>query len=163
MGIKQRRQVANYLDVAVTVGTADFAFMGSGFTDLNDSPSAQTIEKKYVNNAGATTSIASYKWSAPYTFDQIREEEAIEFICAIGEGEKTGADCERDYVIVEMAKKIGTTGTEYEARKRTVAIEVAEFANNDGELQGSGNLLAVSDWVLGKFDTTTRTFTATVI
>ena len=163
MGIKQRRQVANYLDVAAVVGTPDFAFMGSGFIDLNDSPSAQVIEKKYIINKGATSSVASYTWSAPYTFDQSREEEVIDFICAIGEEEKTGADCERDYVIVEMSKKIGTTGTEYEAKKRMVVIEVAEFANNDGEMQGSGNLLSASDWVLGKFDTTTRTFTATVI
>lgn len=46
----------------------------------------------------------------------------------------------------------------YEKRRR-VAIEVADFSDNDGEIQGSGNLLAVSDWVEGSFDTTTKTFT----
>ena len=41
----------------------------------------------------------------------------------------------------------------------TAPLEVADFSDNDGEIQGSGNLLAVSDWVEGSFDTTTKTFT----
>ena len=40
-----------------------------------------------------------------------------------------------------------------------MAIEVAEFSDNDGEIQGSGNLLAVGDWEWGSFDTSTKTFT----
>ena len=47
----------------------------------------------------------------------------------------------------------------YEAKQRRVAIQVEEFSDNDGELQGSGNLLAVSDWVKGEFNTQTKTFT----
>lgn len=160
MGVKLRKDVANYLNVAAASAEAeDFAFMGTGFVDLNDSPSAQTTSKKYVNNASATKSIVGYDWSAPYTMDQIREEKAIDYMCKIGEDELTGAAAETDYVKVELTKKIGVSGTEFEARKRKVAIEVAEFSNNDGELQGSGNLLGISDWVKGKFDTSTRKFT----
>ena len=47
----------------------------------------------------------------------------------------------------------------FKAKRRKVAIEVADFSDNDGEIQGSGNLLAVTDWVWGQFDTTSNTFT----
>lgn len=47
----------------------------------------------------------------------------------------------------------------FKAKRRRVAVEVSEFADNDGEIQGSGNLLAVSDWVDGTFNTQTKTFT----
>lgn len=158
MGIKQRRDIANYLDVSKTE-EKEFAFMGTGFVDLNDSPAAQTSSKKYVHNKSVTKSIVGYDWSAPFTMDQIREEKAIDYMCKIGEDELTGADAETEYVKVELTKPIGDGGTEYEARMRKVAIEISEFANSDGELQGSGNLLGITDWVKGKFDTNTRTFT----
>lgn len=47
----------------------------------------------------------------------------------------------------------------FEARQRRVAVEVAEFSDNDGEIQGSGNLLGKTDWVKGEFNTKTKTFT----
>nr|DAD89765.1 MAG TPA: hypothetical protein [Siphoviridae sp. ctWDo30] len=156
--IKQRRNIADYLNVGTD--TEKYAFMGTGFTDLNESPSAQTSSKKYINSKSATKAINGYDWSAPFTTDQIRTEEAIEFICNIGEKELLGADAETEYVKVDLDKKVGASGTEYEARKRRVAIEVSEFSNNDGEMQASGNLLGISDWEFGKFDTTTKAFTA---
>lgn len=156
--VRQRREIANYLNVAAT-GTEEYEFMGRGFVDLNDSPSAQTISKRYVNDASATQSIGSYQWTAPFTTDQIRSEKAVEFICNIGEKELTGAGAETDYVIAYLDKKIGTTGTEYEAKRRKIAVEVADFPPNDGELQASGNLLGIGDWTFGKFDTSTKAFT----
>ena len=75
------------------------------------------------------------------------------------ENEKTGAEAETLYVKVYMNKPVADKQNTFEAKRRRVAIEVADFSDNDGEIQGSGNLLAVSDWVEGSFDTTTKTFT----
>lgn len=44
-----------------------------------------------------------------------------------------------------------------------VAVEVADFADNDGEMTASGNLLCIGDLVEGKFDTTAKKFTATEV
>lgn len=156
--VKERRFIADYIN-AGTGAEAKYAFMGTGFTDLNDSPSAQTTSKKYINNKSATKSISGYDWTAPYTTDVIPDDEAVMFICNIGEKELTGPDAETDYVKVDLGKKVGSSGSEFEARRRRVAVEVAEFTNNDGEMQASGNLLGKSDWEFGKFDTKTKTFT----
>ena len=70
--------------------------------------------------------------------------------------EKTGQDAEADYVRVDLAGTKTVNG--YPARKRKVAIEVAEFTDNDGEITGSGNLLGKGDWEFGFFDTEKKTF-----
>ncbi len=152
MSVKQRYQEADYLKV-----DAGFVLMGTGFTKIDDSPSAQTTSKRYVNNKSATKSIGSYDWSAPYESDLIEDEEAVAFIAKIGRHELTGAEAETEYVKVDLAATKDEKG--YPARKRVVAIEVAEFTDSDGEIQCSGNLLGKGDWEFGYFDVTTKAFT----
>ena len=160
MAVKERRFVADYLKVPGEEGEGTYAFMGTGFETLDDQPAAQTRSKKYINDKSTTKSISGYDWTAPFTTDLIKGEEAIDFIKQIGEKEMTGEDAETEYVKVDLDAKVGSSGTEYEARMRKVAVEVASFYNNDGEIQASGNLLGKGDWTAGKFDTTTKTFTA---
>lgn len=159
--IKQRRTIANYIDVAETgAETADFAFMGAGFKSLEETPSAQTKSRKYVCDKSSTQTINGYSWSTPFELDQIREQEAVEFICKIGEEQLTGADTERDYVMVDMNSAVSGSENTYNARKIKVAVELASFSNDDGDLGASGNLLGVGDIIKGTFNTSTRTFTA---
>lgn len=160
MAIKQRRKIANYLNVGTE--TEEYVLMGAGFTDLNEAPAAQTASKKYVNDKSATKSIVGYDWSTAFTTDQIRSEKAINFICEIGELQKIGADAETDYIIVDLDKAVtgeSVTNT-FKARKLKVAIEVASFDNNDGDMAATGNLLGIGDLVTGTFNTETKKFTA---
>ena len=157
--VEQRYQQPDYLDVTGGSGTPQFELLGFGVTQLDNSPSAQTTSKRYVNQKSATQRIGSYEWSAPLEFDLIRSEAALAFIADIGENEKTGADAETLYVKVYLNKPVEEQANQFEAKQRRVAVELADFADNDGEIQGSGNLIAVSDWVNGTFDTSTKTFT----
>ncbi len=186
-GVVGRWQHPGYINVAKTgVGTATYELLGFGVTQLDDSPGAQTSSKRYVNQKSATQTVSSYEWTAPLEFDLIRSEKAIEFLAQtvssyewtaplefdlirsekaiefladIGENEKTGADAETDYVIVYLEKPVDSKEGSYEAKRRRVAVEISEFSDNDGEIQGSGNLLGVGEWVKGTFDTKTKTFT----
>ena len=158
-GVEQRYQQPDYIDVSGGSGSPRFELLGFGVTQLDNSPSAQTTSKRYVNQKSATQSIGSYEWTAPLEFDLIRSEKAIEFIADIGENEKTGVDAETLYVKVFLNKPVASKQNTYEARQRRVAVEVADFADNDGEIQGSGNLLWKTDWVKGEFNTETKTFT----
>lgn len=158
-GVEQRCQQPDYIDVSGVGESPQYEFLGFGVTKLDNSPTAKTSSKRYVNQKSATQSIGSYEWSAPLEFDLIRSEKAIAYIADIGENEKTGAEATTWYVKVYMNKPVADKPNVFKAKRRLVAIEVADFADNDGEIQGSGNLLAVSDWVDGTFDTTTKTFT----
>lgn len=152
MAVRKRKIQANYLKVGET-----FELLGTGFTELNESPSAQTTSKRYINQSSASQSITGYEWSTSFNADQIVSEVAIEYIRDIGEMQKTGADTETEYIIVDLDKPAQTSG--YRARKFMVAIAVDSFEDNDGELGITGSILGISDPVLGTFDTTTKTFT----
>lgn len=158
-GVEQRYQQPDYIDVSGGSGTPQYELLGFGVTQLDNSPSAQTTSKRYVNQKSATQSIGSYEWTAPLEFDLIRSEKAIKFIADIGENEKTGVDAETLYVKVFLNKPVASKQNMYEARQRRVAVEIADFSDNDGEIQGSGNLLGKTDWVKGEFNTKTKTFT----
>ena len=158
-GVEQRYQQPDYIDVSGGSGTPRYELLGFGVTQLDNSPSAQTTSKRYVNQKSATQSIGSYEWTAPLEFDLIRSEKAIEFIADIGENEKTGVDAETLYVKVYMNKPVASKQNTFEAKQRRVAVEIADFSDNDGEIQGSGNLLGKTDWVNGEFNTETKTFT----
>lgn len=151
MAVRKRKIQASYLKVT------EFELLGSGFTELNESPSAQTTSKRYINQSSASQSITGYEWSTSFNADQIVSEVAIEHIREIGEMQKTGADTETEYVIVDLDKAAQTSG--FRARKFKVAIAVDSFEDNDGELGITGSFLGISDPVLGTFDTTAKTFT----
>lgn len=152
MAVRKRKIQANYLKIK-----EGFELLGTGFTELNESPSAQTTSKRYINQSSASQSITGYEWTTSFSADQIVSEKAIEYIRDIGEMQKTGADTETEYLIVDLDKPAATEGG-YRARKFMVAIAVDSFDDNDGELAVSGSFLGISDPVEGTFDTTTKTF-----
>ena len=152
MGIRKRSIQANYLKV-----NDMFELLGTGFTELNESPSAQTTSKRYINQVSATQSITGYEWSISFNTDQIASDKAIEYIRNIGEMLLTGADTETEYIIVDLDKK-ASEENKFRARKFKVAIAVDSFDDNDGELGISGTFLGQSDPIEGTFDTSTKTF-----
>jgi len=152
MAVRKRKIQANYLKVG-----EGFELLGTGFTELNESPSAQTTSKRYINQSSASQSIAGYEWTTSFNADQIASEKAIEHIRNIGEMQKIGADTEAEYLIVDLDKPAQTAG--FRARKFKVAIAVDSFEDNDGELGVTGSFLGISDPIEGTFDTTAKTFT----
>ncbi|WP_346962400.1 hypothetical protein [Clostridium sp.] len=151
MGVRKRKIQANYLKVT------EFELLGTGFTELNESPSAQTTSKRYINQSSASQSITGYEWNTSFNADQITSEVAIEHIREIGEMQKTGSDTETEYLIVDLDKPAQTAG--FRARKFKVAISVDSFEDNDEELGVTGSFLGISDPVEGTFDTATKAFT----
>lgn len=150
--IRKRKVQANYMKVKEA-----FELLGTGFTELNESPSAQTSSKRYINQSSATQSVTGYEWGTSFNTDQINSEKAIEYIRDIGEMQKTGADAETEYIIVDLDKPAATEGA-YRARQFKVAIAVDSFDDNDGELGISGNFLGQSDPVEGTFTVASKEF-----
>ena len=158
--VRQRRVQANYLNTAPGEDNPVFSFLGAGVKTLDENPSAQTKSRRYINDKSATKSVNGYDWSAPFDADQIRSQAAIAFLCDIGEKQKIGEDAETQYVIVDLDQPIADKEDTFHARKIDVAIEVASFPNDDGEMGVSGNFLGQGDMIEGEFNTTTKVFTA---
>ncbi len=153
MAIRNRTLVADYLKVG-----EEFVFMGTGFTEINESPNAKTSKKQYVNDKSPTSSIVSYESEFGYETDQIRDQKAIDYICDIGETHKVGAEAETEYIRVDLDKP-GTTENTFRARKFNIAIQVDELTAKDGEMTAKGKLLTKGDLEVGTFNTQSKEFT----
>lgn len=152
MSIRKRKVQANYLKVKEA-----FELLGTGFTELNESPSAQTTSKRYINQSSSSQAVSGYEWSTSFNTDQIVSDKAIEYIRDIGEMQKTGAEAESEYIIVDLDKPATTEGA-YRARQFKIAIAVDSFDDNDGEFGISGSFLGQSDPVEGTFTIATKAF-----
>lgn len=128
------------------------------FTENTEKPGAETSEKKYTVNKVTTKNVSSYSWEMDFEGDVVEENKVMADIVEIAREQKTGGDCQRDICIVHLRKK--ETDGAYYARKLTVSVVVDEFSDNDGEMQASGTFSAVSDVVIGTFNTGTKKFTA---
>lgn len=158
MAIRQRHVVANYLKLN-TGEKEEYVRLTMGFSELNESFSPVVSSKRYIHQKSATSSISGYEWESAFTADDIKDEKAIEVIKKIAKEELVGEDCEYLYCVVDTDEPGTTDGTFY-ARQRKVGIVVDEFSDEDGNLQLSGKFVAVTDWEIGEFNQTTKTFTA---
>lgn len=154
MGVRKRKIEADYLKVDGT-----FKVLNVGFTELNESPSAQTASKRYIHQSSASQTVTGYEGQHSFNTDQIESNEAIEYINHIGKMRLTGSDAETEYIIAELDKPSSAGANSFYARKFNVAIAVDSFDDNDGELATSGNFVDQGDPIEGTFNTTTLTFT----
>ena len=97
----QRHKIADYLNVSTT-GTASYALLGTGFTSLNESPNAQVKSTKYINNPSATKTTTSYETQFPFNSELIASEAVIMKIYNMATLQKTGGDCETEYIRVDL-------------------------------------------------------------
>ena len=156
--IRQRRMQANYLKVP---NETKPQLLGVGAKTLDENPAAQTKSRRYVCDKSATKSVSGYDWTTSFDIDQIRSQKAIDYIVGIGENQLIGQDAETEYFIVDLDRPASeeSTNTSFHARKFNIAIEIASFTNDEGEMGCTGNLLAKGDPVEGFFDTDTCLFT----
>lgn len=155
--VTQRHEIGDYLNVG-TATEEKYALMGAGFTALGESPNAQTTTKKYINEKASTSNVNSYQPQFDFEADQIKEDEAVQFIYGIGRNEKTGAACTTQYVRVELWNPVEGADNTFTARKFNVAVIVSKMDGENDQVI-SGSLNAQGDFIDGTFNTKTRTFT----
>ena len=97
----QRHKIADYLNVSATE-IASYDLMGTGFTSLNESPNAQVKSTKYINNPSATKTTTSYETQFPFNSELIASEAVIMKIYNMATLQKTGGDCETEYIRVDL-------------------------------------------------------------
>lgn len=130
------------------------------FTEHNEKPGAQTIDKKYTVNKSKTKTVGSYEWEMGFTGDLIKSDAVMKDFVDIGRTMKVGADCKRTLCMVDLDEQSGGATGKYYARELEVSVAVDEFSDNDGEMQCTGTMYAASDITEGSFDISSNAFSA---
>lgn len=150
-----RYMIADYLETAAETNS----LMGTGFTSLDENPSAKVDKTAYINDVSTSGTITGYENSFAFDTQFIEDDAAIAFLYDIARNQKTGSEAETNYYRVDLYKE-GTSGA-YPARKFRVCVEVTGITGAGTEIMKvAGNLHQVGNFTEGTFNTTTKTFTA---
>lgn len=138
---------------------SDYTLMAM-FTEHNEKPGAQTVDKKYTVNKSKTKTVGSYEWEMGFTGDIIKSDAVMKDFVDIGRTMKVGADCKRTLCMVDLDEESASAAGTFYARELEVSVAVDEFSDNDGEMQCIGTMYAASDIIEGSFDISSNAFTA---
>ena len=78
--VKYSDIVMRYLNVAPRGEEAKYEFMGAGFSEATEKPSAKTSSKKYIHQRTETKRISGYDWSTSFNTEQIRNDKVVDYI-----------------------------------------------------------------------------------
>ena len=160
-----RFMMADYLNLSGS-DNPKWSLMGDGFTTIDENPNAQTETVSYVNNRTSSTLTTGYQVSFPFSTRLFVEQEATMKIYQVATSHALGIDGMMRYIRVDLFKNpldpnIDEYGeNEYRARLFTVSVAVSSISGEGtSAIVVDGDLNVLGDFVLGKFNIATRTFT----
>lgn len=156
---------AYYLDIEPTKGSdavAQNELMNVGFISLEESTNPTEVSVQYIGDKSKTNKVTGYDNQFAFETNLIKNNKVVEYINNIFEKRLTGANAEQNLTIVKLWKPVADgSGTEYEARQIKTSTVIETKTITPGEnINLSGTFKGVGDFVYGKFDTSTKTFTA---
>lgn len=157
----QRTDILHFMDVSPTdtaAGSEVYQQLGAGFTAMTESPSAQSKERKYINEKSKRKNITSYAPSFSFETLLMFNNPAIRKIYKIYKQRKTGTDAVVPMISVD-AFETAHDGY-YPAYKGKYAVEVSS-CDDDDDMIIKGNLNGQGDEVEGWFNPTEGTWSDT--
>ena len=150
----QRTDISHFMNVTRVVkdakeGDTVWSKMGSGWTNNTESPSAQTKERKFINEKSKRKNITSYSPSFAFEVLLMFNKPEVRMVYDIYTRRKTGVDAVVTMVTVDEfdTPKKGY----YPARKGNYAVEVSS-CDDDDDMIIKGNLNGQGDEAIGWFD-----------
>ena len=150
---------AHYFDIGTS--TTPNVVLGGVITQLDENSNPNEQEKQYITQKSSTTKVTGFANEFPITMDLVKNEEVSEYFYEIFRDRKVGTDAQVIHYIVELWNETTTTGV-YKARKITQTVSITGKVANPGEQINFTGSLKGGDFVDGTFNTSTKTFTATV-
>lgn len=152
--VAQRPEIIPYMEIA----EGAYYHMGDNWTSFTESPSAQTKDRKFINNTTSSKSVSSYKPQFAYEALLAYNDPAIAKVYEIAKSRKTGSDARVTLII--MDKFTTAVAEAYPARKIVATVEVSSL-DDDDDMIIKGNFNSWGTEIAGTFNPTTGTFTAT--
>lgn len=141
--------------------TATYELIGEGFTSITENLNPNTVSRTFIHEKSTSKDVVGYDPVFDFTAEKYTGDPVIDYICDIGEGRLTGADCITDIVNVHKDQAGVTAGT-FVAYKQEVSIRVDQI--NGGQAPSiqpvTGSFLYRGEPIEGEFNPTTKAFTA---
>lgn len=155
----KRSDVATFINTT-PAATATYALLGVGITSAKIAYNPKTTEETYIHQDSANISVDSYAPNIEVEASAVDDDDVFEFIDTLRKARAVLGAAETDIVNVWMYEP-EVTGA-YPAEKQDVSIQIEEFGGDGGEATKLAfTINYMGDPVVGTFNPTTLTFTAT--
>ena len=155
-----RNLIREYYGIPNGTGVA-YHYVNTGFVKCNEDNNPKLDTTAFVGDANASSAITGYENGWEYEAQYVKGDPVVDDLAAIAREQKTGSDCERVLVSVDMADPVDGQSGVYNARKAAIAVEATpptgdprSIVKLSGTFHQNGNL------TLGMFDVTAKTFTS---
>lgn len=152
-----RNQWETYMECLLLASPA-YHLMGEGFTDLSESKNPKEYSRQYVHERTERTDVTGYAPSIGYSADVYDDNPVVSELVAVSDQELVGSAAQRNFVSVNLWKRVGADT--YEAFRRKWAVIPDGKGDGTDALIYTGNLKAVGDFEKGTFNVTTKMFNA---
>jgi hypothetical protein len=154
----KRSELLTYIDV--TPDEEDYFLLGvgviSGVINLNP----KTTEETYIHEDSATINVESYAPTMPIEITANNDDDVFEYLDALRKARAVLDDAETTIVNVWNYETGGPT--EAPAEQQAVSIQVDSFGGDGGKaVKLTCTINYIGDPILGTFNTSTDTFSAT--
>lgn len=144
----------------ITTGeTTAYHYMNTGFIKLSEENGPQVDMTAFVGDTNSSATVVGYENKWAFEAQNISGNTVIDDLVEIAREQKTGTDCERTLISVDMAA--AAVSGAYPARKCSIVVEATPPTGDPkaitkvtGTLHQNGNI------ILGTFNPTTSTWAA---
>ena len=157
----QRTDILHFMDVtakAENQGSEVYHQLGAGWMVMTESPSAQTKERKFINEKSARKSIARYAPTFAFETMLMFNDPAVRLVYDIYTQRKTGSSTVVTMITVDKFDK--AVSEYYPARKGKYAVEVSS-CDDDDDMIIKGNFNGQGDEAIGWFNPSDGTWSDT--
>ena len=141
----------------------EYHYVNAGFVKCSEENNPKVDKTAFVGDVNATCTVTGYENGWTYEAQYVQGDPVVDDLILIARGQKTGADCERALVSVDMTEPMaGQTGV-YAARRAMIAVEANPPTGDPKSIvKLSGTFHQTGDLTAGTFNVTTRAFNAAV-
>lgn len=158
MAIK-RSKLLHFMDVSET-STPNYKLMNTGITSLSINKNPTYLEEGYIADEVGSKQLESLAPEFTFEINMDATDEVSKFLTGLEWNDKTLTDVETDIVSVQYWKT-PQTGTAYPAKKYKVSVSVETIGDEALKtLKHSVTCGVMGDAVIGTFDVTNKTFSA---
>lgn len=148
--------------IYLKIADGKFERLGEGVNSFTPSNNPTVSTKHYINMKSPSNSITAIAKQYSMSADYVKGDPCLDYIEGIED--KIGSDCMSELIDVDMSSPAsgGSSGTSYKAKKANITISVTQPYSIEGgnNQQIEATFYVNGDSVEGKFDTSTKTFTA---
>jgi len=155
-----RNLIREYYGIAIGDATA-YHYVNAGFVKCSEDNNPKVDKTAFLGDTNATCTVTGYENGWEYEAQYVKGDAVVDDLAAIARGQKTGEDCERLLVSVDMADPATGQAGVYAARRAAIAVEATPQAGDPKSIvKLTGTFHQTGDLTLGTFNVTTLAFTA---